>query len=101
MFSLHENIKRDNMKKKEIKRETAILLLLIISFITIPMNHIQADNAPEFQGTSCTNFSARFGEVVFLEIVKMLQGIILCLRVRKVAMSLFILILLQGMDVFF
>ncbi|MHA1219212.1 MAG: carcinine hydrolase/isopenicillin-N N-acyltransferase family protein [Candidatus Heimdallarchaeaceae archaeon] len=52
------------MKKKEIKRETAILLLLIISFITIPMNHIQADNAPEFQGTSCTNFSARFGEVV-------------------------------------
>ncbi|MCE7740165.1 MAG: hypothetical protein KAU62_14380 [Candidatus Heimdallarchaeota archaeon] len=52
------------MKEKKIKRETAITFLLIMSFITIPVNHIQSENAAEFQGASCTNFSARFGEVV-------------------------------------
>jgi len=64
MFSQHENIKGVKMKKKKIKRETVLTFLLIMFFIAIPISHIQSENVVEFQGTSCTNFSARFGEVV-------------------------------------
>jgi len=62
MFSLLENIKGKNMKKS-IKR-TIASILLIISILLIQSNQVQSNNFIEFQGTSCTNFSSRYGDTV-------------------------------------
>ena len=49
---------------KKSKRKTIVSSLLITSLLIIQSNQVQSKNFIEFQGTSCTNFSARYGDTV-------------------------------------